>query len=120
MIPGRLEETDINHPTPYPAPNPLCQQLGANIRKLRRRNHLTQEKLSEIVFSTQKYISRIETGYAHPSLELCLRIARALHVSLDELLRDGEEAENANGNLQEQKLYDDILAATRRYLDHRK
>ena len=40
--------------------------------------------------------------------------------SLDELLRDGEEAENANGNLQEQKLYDDILAATRRYLEHRK
>ena len=120
MIPGRLEETDINHKNTYPVPNPLCQQLGANIRKLRRRNHLTQEKLSEIVFSTQKYISRIETGYAHPSLELCLRIARALHVSLDELLRDGEGAENANGNLQEQKLYDDILAATRRYLDHRK
>ena len=40
--------------------------------------------------------------------------------SLDELLRDGEEAENANGNLQEQKLYDDILAATRRYLENRK
>ena len=114
MIPGRLEETDINHKNTYPAPNPLCQQLGANIRKLRRRNHLTQEKLSEIVFSTQKYISRIETGYAHPSLELCLRIARALHVSLDELLRDGEEAEKANGNLKEQKLDEDILDASRR------
>ena len=101
-------------------PNQFRQQLGANIRKLRQRNCLTQETLSEIVFSTQKYISRIETGYARPSLELCLRIARALHVSLDELLRDGEEAENANGNLQEQKLYDDILAATRRYLEHRK
>ena len=91
-------------------PNQFRQQLGANIRKLRQRNCLTQETLSEIVFSTQKYISRIETGYAHPSLELCLRIAGALHVSLDELLRNGEEAENANDNLQEQKLGTEIIS----------
>lgn len=76
-----MEELEINRKKPYSAPNPLCQQLGANIRKLRRRNHLTQEKLSEIVFSTQKYISKIETGYARPSLELCIRITGALHVS---------------------------------------
>ena len=101
-------------------PNQFRQQLGANIRKLRQRNCLTQETLSEIVFSTQKYISRIETGYAHPSLELCLRIAGALHVSIDELLRGDEEIEKTNNNLQEQKLYDEILAATRRYLEHRK
>lgn len=115
-----MEKLKINRKKTYLAPNQLCQQLGANIRKLRQRNCLTQENLSEIVFSTQKYISRIETGYARPSLELCLRIARALHVSLNELLRGGEEAENVNGNLPEQKLYDDILAATRRYLEHRK
>ena len=41
-------------------------------------------------------------------------------MSLDELLQGSEETENANGNLQEQKLYEDILAATRRYLKHRK
>ena len=40
-----------------------------------------------MVCSTQKYISRMETGYVRPSLELCLRIAAALHVSVDACFR---------------------------------
>ena len=63
----------------YPTQNQLCIQLGESIRNLRHKNHLTQEALADMVSSTQKYISRMETGYARPSLELCLRIAIYTH-----------------------------------------
>ena len=71
----------------YPTQNQLCIKLGKNIRNLRHKNHLTQEALADMVCSTQKYISRMETGYVRPSLELCLRIAAALHVSVDACFR---------------------------------
>ena len=47
----------------YLAPNQLYLRFGENVRALRREKHLSQEELSEMVFTTQKYISCIETGY---------------------------------------------------------
>lgn len=72
-----------------------------------------------MVSSTQKYISRMETGYARPSLELCLRIAGVLQVSIDTLLQGITEAEPAAYHSQEQRLYDDIRFAVRRYLENK-
>lgn len=72
-----------------------------------------------MVSSTQKYISRMETGYACPSLELCLRIAGVLQVSVDTLLQGVVEAEPAAYHSQEQRLYDDIRFAVRRYLENK-
>ena len=103
----------------YPTQNQLCIQLGENIRNLRHKNHLTQEALADMVSSTQKYISRMETGYARPSLELCLRIAGVLQVSVDTLLQGVVEAESAEYHSQEQRLYDDIRFAVRRYLENK-
>ena len=103
----------------YPTQNQLCIQLGENIRNLRHKNHLTQEALADMVFTTQKYISRMETGYARPSTELCLRIAGVLQVSVDTLLQGVVEAEPAEYNSQEQRLYDDIRFAVRRYLENK-
>lgn len=103
----------------YPTQNQLCIQLGENIRNLRHKNHLTQEVLADMVSSTQKYISRMETGYARPSLELCLRIAGVLQVSIDTLLQGVVEAEPAAYHSQEQRLYDDISFAVRRYLENK-
>ena len=34
----------------------------------------------------QKYVSRLENGYARPTLEICLKIANFLQVSIDDLL----------------------------------
>jgi len=106
-------------PRKHPTQNQLCIQLGENIRNLRHKNHLTQEALADMVFSTQKYISRMETGYARPSLELCLRIAGVLQVSVDTLLQGIVEAEPAEYHSQEQRLYDDIRFAVRRYLENK-
>ena len=61
----------------------------------------------------------METGYARPSLELCLRIAGVLQVSIDTLLQGVVEAEHAEHHSQEQRLYDDISFAVRRYLENK-
>ena len=96
-------------------------RFGENARALRREKHLSQEELSEMVFTTQKYISCIETGRAHPSLEVCLRIADALHVSIDTLLKGIIEtgSEVLKPNSPEQDLLDDVIWAVHRYLENR-
>ena len=105
----------------YLAPNQLYLRFGENVRALRREKHLSQEDLAEMVFTTQKYISCIETGRAHPSLEVCLRIADALRVSIDTLLRGIIEtgSEILKPNSPEQDLLDDVIWAVHRYLENR-
>ena len=64
----------------------------------------------------------METGYARPSLELCLQIAGVLQVTVDTLLQgvvEAERAERAEYHSQEQRLYDDIRFAVRRYLENK-
>ena len=41
----------------YLFPSQLYLRFGENVRALRREKHLSQEELSEMVFTTQKYIS---------------------------------------------------------------
>ena len=95
----------------YLFPSQLYLRFGENVRALRR----------EMVFTTQKYISCIETGRAHPSLEACLRIADALHVSIDTLLKGIIEtgSEVLKPNSPEQDLLDDVIWAVHRYLENR-
>ena len=60
-------------------------RLGKNIRRLRRKNKLTQEQLAEKVRVTPKYIQYIESVKRVPSLKLIYRIARALGVKVKDL-----------------------------------
>ena len=105
----------------YLAPDQLYLRFGENVRALRREKHSSQEELSEMVFTTQKYISCIETGRAHPSLEVCLRIADALRVSIDTLLKGIIETGSKvlKPNSPEQDLLDDVIWAVHRYLENR-
>lgn len=61
------------------------ERLGKNIRRLRRKNKLTQEQLAEKVRVTPKYIQYIESVKRVPSLKLIYRIARALGVKVKDL-----------------------------------
>jgi len=57
-------------------------RLGKKIRRLRRKNKLTQEQLAEKVRVTPKYIQYIESAKRVPSLKLLYRIARVLGVKV--------------------------------------
>jgi transcriptional regulator with XRE-family HTH domain len=61
------------------------KRLGKKIRKLRRKNKLTQEQLAEKARVTPKYIQYIESAKRVPSLKLTYRIARVLGVKAKDL-----------------------------------
>jgi transcriptional regulator with XRE-family HTH domain len=62
--------------------------LGQTVKALRERKRLSQRQLAEKVGVTDAYIAMIETGVrSNPSLPLLRRLARALRVSVAELLQ---------------------------------
>lgn len=69
--------------------------LGFRIAEIRRKKHITQEGLAERAGISQIFISEIERGIKQPSLDTFVRIADALEVSADYLLRDDIRAGEA-------------------------
>ncbi|OGG31524.1 hypothetical protein A3A63_01070 [Candidatus Gottesmanbacteria bacterium RIFCSPLOWO2_01_FULL_46_9] len=61
-------------------------QLGKNIKRIRRKKNLVQEKLAEMVKVTPKYIQYIESGKRSPSLKSLYKIAKALSVKVRDLM----------------------------------
>jgi len=73
----------------------FIQQLGKRIRLLRKQRKLTQAKLGDLTDICYKYIGQIERAEKNPSVMVVCRIAKALGLSLTDLL-DGtsEKIEN--------------------------
>ena len=61
--------------------------VGRRIRSLRKTRGLSQEKLADLVGTSPKYLSRIETGRENPTLDLFLRLAKGLKVDLYEIFQ---------------------------------
>ena len=59
--------------------------FGQNVKAYRKKRGRTQEELAALDCD-QKYVSRLENGYARPTLEICLKVANFLQVSIDDLL----------------------------------
>ncbi len=68
-------------------------KIGSRLRKLRYSLDLTQEKLGEKADLHYSYIGQVERGDKTPSLKALIKIADALDISLEELIRE-EEGEN--------------------------
>ena len=63
------------------------QRLATVIRTLRSRNNMTQEELAKRAKITRSHLSLLEAGHRkNPSLDILKRLARALGVSVTELL----------------------------------
>lgn len=62
--------------------------LAKNIRKLRKKNNLSQDKLSKLANMAHNTIIKIESGLIkNPKIKTVQNIADALGVSLDELTK---------------------------------
>lgn len=62
--------------------------LGENIKKIRKKRNLTQDKLARLADIPYTSITKIETGVIKsPSVQTVAKIAKALNISLDELIR---------------------------------
>lgn len=89
------EEPEIVAPIVLPAAAPLPSgrghlNLAASIRALRLRNGLSQRQLATRMSVPRTYVSKIENEKATPTLSSLERLARALEVTVPDLLTGGE------------------------------
>jgi len=65
----------------------ISKKLGANMKKVRAKKKLSQGSLARLLEVDKGYISNIESGKKNPTLATIQRLADALGVSADELLK---------------------------------
>lgn len=63
------------------------RRIGARIRAARMDHNKTQEQVFLAIPLTRSFYQEIEAGQANPSLDTLLRIARAIGVTISDLLR---------------------------------
>lgn len=67
--------------------------FGSNVRRVRRELGMTQAELCETLGISQQYLSSIESGEKPLStLELASKLAGALGVTVDDLMRPSDDA----------------------------
>jgi transcriptional regulator with XRE-family HTH domain len=64
--------------------------MSLKLKLLRVQANLTLEELASTVDMTRGYLSKIERGIATPSIGVALKLADALHVSVEELFGDAD------------------------------
>lgn len=67
--------------------DPLLRNVGARVRQCREQRNWTQEILAERADLDRSYIAGIEAGLRNPSIKAVARIARALNLTVSELLQ---------------------------------
>jgi transcriptional regulator with XRE-family HTH domain len=61
--------------------------VGENVRRIRTKKGLTQERFSEVSGFSQQYLSGLETGRRNPTVVTVFELASALGVEYLELMR---------------------------------
>lgn len=64
----------------------MSERFAKNIERLRTERQMTQEELAKRVGVSQPAIAQYESGTATPRLYVTLRLATALHTTVDELI----------------------------------
>jgi transcriptional regulator with XRE-family HTH domain len=91
------DEPEVTAPMPVPEALPMHHgpghlNLAASIRSLRLRSGLSQRQLAGRMSVPRTYVSKIENEKATPTLSSLERLARALEVTVPELLSGGERS----------------------------
>ena len=74
-------------------PERMKNKTNMKMKLARVERTLSQQQLADRVDATRQTIGLIEKGKYNPSLKLCLKIARALGKTLDQLFWKEEENE---------------------------
>lgn len=72
----------------------LLSNLGNNIRVLRLKQGISQEELAFKIDSARNFIGCIERAEKSPTIITLFRIAKALNVTLEELVKDVDNFPN--------------------------
>ena len=65
----------------------INKKLGVNLRTLRQKSGLSQSELAAELNADKSYISSIENGRKNPTLATIAKIAKALNVSIEKLIK---------------------------------
>lgn len=65
-------------------------EVGNKINQLRKLSGMTQEQLAEKLSVSRQTISKWESGSTSPDLESIIKLSKMFHVSLDDLLMEGD------------------------------
>ena len=68
------------------------QRFGKQLQRLRIRRGLTQDQLAVTAGLSRTFMTRLELGQHDPSLSTLVRVAKALRVSVTELLGESASA----------------------------
>ena len=60
----------------------IINQIGNNIKQVRKKQGLTQTELAQKINVDPKYISRLETGNSTPSLPVVIKISEVLKTDI--------------------------------------
>ena len=66
-------------------------QIGNKINQLRKLSGMTQEQLAEKLNVSRQTISKWESGSSSPDIESVVKVSEIFQVSLDDLLKEGEQ-----------------------------
>lgn len=64
----------------------LKRKIADNLRVIRAKNRLSQDKLSELSGVSQKYITKIENELVNPSILIIAKLAEALKVTVNDIV----------------------------------
>jgi len=62
-------------------------KLGQNLKKIRTKKSISQGDIARTLDVSRGYISNIENGKTNPTLATISRLAKAVEVSIDELMK---------------------------------
>jgi len=65
----------------------ISKKLGGNIKRIRDKKGMTQGDICRAVGMDRSYMSAIENGKKNVTLGVLEKLAKALNVSVDELLK---------------------------------
>ncbi len=82
-------------------------EIGKKINQLRKLSGMTQEQLAEKLAVSRQTISKWELGGTSPDLESVVKVGKIFHVSLDDLLLEGEE--HVENKREEQITLEDLM-----------
>ena len=83
------------------------RDFGAKIADLRKKKGLTQAQLAEMLNISNKTISRWETGEGYPEVTLLSPLAKALGITVDELLAESAPEPDQPGQPENNEYVDD-------------
>lgn len=91
-------------------------KIGAEIKKVRLKNSLTQEELAELAELSLSCISRLETGKTMVSVEKLYRISKILNTTIDSLIEEVDNSTSSPKYLKEICKIAEVLPENLRYL----